>query len=142
MATKRKVTGTASSLPFGVGLGLLLSIVTTLMGAAILGYLIVGERIGEDAIGVGSMIVLILASLVGSITAINLVKRLRIQVCSLVALGYYLSLLACTALFFGGQYTGMLTTGIVILVSCGGVALLYTFLNNGGKVKRRKKAYR
>lgn len=142
MATKRNVTGTASSLPFGVGLGLLISIVTTLVGAAILGYLIVEERISENAIGVGSMILLILASLAGSLTAIYLVKRLRIQVCVLLGIGYYLALLACTALFFGGQYTGMITTGIVILITCGSVALLYTFLNKGGKTKRRKKGYR
>ena len=47
-----------------------------------------------------------------------------LAVCLLAGGIYWLTLLAITALFFGGQYHGIAATGATILAGCGTICLL------------------
>ena len=138
MTVNKRVTNTAVAMPRGVALGAVLSLLVTLAGAMIVAALVNRETIEESAIGYGAMVILLLASLSGTWLAVNRVKRQRMIVCGLTGAAYYLSLLACTALFFGGQYTGMGVTALVILAGCGTVALM-GLRGNGSGIKRQHK---
>ena len=132
--------GRALSIPAGIGLALLISMLVTLAGSAIAAALISSERIGEGAIGYASMLTLGLAALAGAWIAVILVKRLRLQVAMIFGGCYYLLLLATTALLFGGQYQGMGVTAIVVLAASALVAFLP--MTKSKTWKKKKVAYR
>lgn len=140
MRPRKTSAKTAAALPVGIGLGVLISIVITLIGAAGITQLVTAEKMEENSIGYVIIAVLLIASMIGAWVAADQTKRLRLQVCLLEGAGYFLSLLATTALFFGGQYQGVWATGITILLGC----TLMAFLPSLGrrKVKIKSRGYR
>lgn len=140
MKIKKISAKNANGLPAGIGLGLLASFVITLLGAVGITQLVVTEEMEENSMGYGIMGVLLLASILGSWLAANRTKRMRLQVCLLAGAGYFLGLLAITALFFGGQYQGIGAAGITILL---GSSLMAFFPGFGKrKIKVKNRAYR
>ena len=101
----------------GVSLGM-----TLLMSFALAG-LISRERLSWDQVGYGILILLFLSALLGAATSVKAVKRQRLMIAMGSGLLFWATLIAITALFFGGQYDGMLVTGLIILAACGTVAL-------------------
>lgn len=128
------------TIPFGLAIGGLVSLLVTVAGAAILALVVLNETIGENGVGYGSAAVLMLAAITGAWSALAAVKKNRLQVCLLSGGVYYLLLLGTTALFFGGQYRGMGVTAVVILAG----ALIVAFFpgKERGKFKVRKRGYR
>ena len=133
MTVNRKVTGTAVTMPVGIAIGWGIGIAVTLVGSILVAKLISDEILQSSAIGYGAMLILLLASVLGAVVSIAKVQRRRLQVCLLSGVVYYASLLACTALFFGGQYQGMGVTALVVLAGVGTVVLL------GCREKKQKK---
>lgn len=142
MVVNRKVTGTASSLPAGIGFGLLLSLGITLLGCALIAYLMLTQKLQEEAVGYASIVVLALASAAGAFLSAGMIKRMRAQVCLMTGAGYYLALLGCNALIFGGQYAGLGVTAIVVFLGCGCAAIFGMIRQKGSKAKFKKPAYR
>ena len=140
MHKNKKVTGTVMGMPAGVGFGTLVSLIITLAGAALVSYLITTGKIGEETIGFSAMIILAVAATLGAWCAVNVVKRLRLQACMMTAVSYYLTLLALTALFFGGRYQGMGLSALIIIIGSGLIAFIPT--KSGHIFKQRKRAYR
>lgn len=138
MVANQKVTGRALSMPAGIGMGLALCIGVTLVGSALVGWLVSREILPYSGIGYGSMGILLSASILGAWMAVSRVKRQRLVVCLVLGLTYYLVLLSVTALFFGGEYSGMGVTALVILAGCGTVALLGLKGERGAKRRRPK----
>lgn len=136
MVLNRKVTGTASAMPVGLAMGLAASLGITLVGSAILAWLVGSEKLGQGSIGYGSLVILLLASVLGAVTAFGKIRHRRMLVCVLSGVLYYGSLLCVTALFFGGQYQGMGVTALVVLGGCLCVALLGL---GGGRRKKYGK---
>ena len=126
MTVNRKVTGTAVSMPAGIAIGCVVSLLLTLAGSSLAAKLISDEILKDTAIGYGSMLIVLLASALGAVTAISKVKRRYLQVCLLSGVSYYGLLLCITALFFGGQYQGMGVTAMLVLAGVGSVVLLGT----------------
>ena len=124
MTVNRKVTGNAMSMGQGIGLGIVVSLVITLAGSMLVAWLIGREMIPEIAVGYGAMMILILGSMAGAWTAVLKIKHRKLLVCGMSGVGYYISLLAMTALLFGGQYQGMGVTALVILCGVGVTALI------------------
>ena len=139
--TFKKLTADGSAvIPLGLGIGLLVSILFTVAGAAICAWLISSERIGEESIGLLAAVIVILAAAVGAFSASLTVKKMRLQICLLSGVCYFLVLLATTALFFGGQFKGI---GIgLIAVSAGCVPIAFLPIKNGRAGKRKRRAYR
>ncbi len=135
---KKKLTGRASSIPMGLVWSLLVSMGVTLLCCVALTSMIAGEHMPETAIGYGAMGTLLLASVSGALMAIWRVKHRYLLMCVCSGACYYLCLLCCTALFFGGQYQGMGTTALVVL---GGsvLAALATVRKSGGRKRARVK---
>lgn len=124
MVVNRKVTGTSSSMPKGILLGWLAQMCLTLMGSALCAYLIGKEYIEGEGIGYCAMGIILASTIAGALGACSSIKCRKLQVCFISGGVYYLSLLAITALFFGGIYNGMGVTALLVFGSCGTVALL------------------
>lgn len=133
---------TASSLPVGIGIGLLVSLVITMIGAALTAYMVDKQIIPQDALGYGCVVTLLMSACCGALVSVKRVKRLRMQVCMISGACYYIMLLGITALFFGGQYEGM---GITALVVLGGALAVAIAGMRGGKTRKfafKKSDYR
>ena len=104
MTVNHKVTGTASSMVAGLMAAWAAGMMVTIIAATISGFLIAKEILMESSVGYCVMALVTLSSAVSAIVAVYKIKRRRLIVCVLAGMIYYGSLLAMTALFFGGQY--------------------------------------
>lgn len=120
-------------MPAGFALGVSASLLITVLGAALIAKLVDRETIGEGSIGYGILIVMILASWLGSLVSYGRIKRRRAVVCLAAGGIYFLVLLSFTALFFGGEYSGVGVTALLIF--CGSMLAVLPGLrqNRGGK---------
>ncbi len=126
------------SIPMAVLMGLLLSLIVTVIGAAILTFLIVGERLAMESLPSAVVAVLLLAALIGAWVTIRMTGEKPLMMALLSGAVYLVSLLCMTALFFGGQYQGVPVTALVVLGSSLAAAL-FSLRRSGAK---RKKRYR
>lgn len=138
MPTESKMTGRAVSIPKGLAVGAVISMLATIIIAALGAHLIASEILPQEQIGYCSLTALITGSILGAIAASGKVKRRRLMVCLLNGLVYYMILLAITALFFGGQYQGM---GVTLITICLGslAAALITSRDKKERSKRGRK---
>lgn len=136
MTGNRKVTGTAVTMPVGIGIGCGISLGLTILGAGLVAKLISMEVLQETAIGYGAMMNVLLAAVCGAWVAVNKVKKRILQVAMLVGAGYFALLLAVTALFFGGQYQGMGVTALLVAGGCGAVILMAGREKKFGKYRK------
>ncbi len=139
MAKKRN--GRVMSMPAGIGLGVGTSGIVTLIGAMVLAWLISTERAGEDAVGWGCMVIQLLASAVGCITAWRVIRHKRLMVTGLTAVSYYLALLIMS-LAFGAGFTGMGTTAAMVVLGGGITQFPVLFGGGSGAHKHKKVAFR
>ena len=116
-------SGRAVSIPKGLAMGNGVSLGMTLLMSFALAGLISRERLSWDQVGYGILILLFLSALLGAATSVKAVKRQRLMIAIGSGLLFWATLIAITALFFGGQYDGMLVTGLIILAACNTVAL-------------------
>ena len=142
MAGKRKSNGRAMSVPAGVGIGIVISLVIMLSGAVLLSLLVASGKIPEDGYGFGVMITQLLAACLGALAAMVLVKHRKLMVCGLATGGYFLVLLSICALFFGGEYTGIGTTAVLILAGGAAAAVLGLREKKSSGKRRKMAAYR
>ena len=139
---KNKIaTGKSSGVSVGVLIGVLVCVGVTLVATVILAWLIAAEKMGENAVGYGAMVVLLLSAILGSWTASVIIGRLRTQVCLITGGIYYLVLLSITALFFSGQYQGMGVAAILVIVGSGMTALFGIREKKSRKNKIKKRAF-
>ncbi len=138
MSTKRKAELPEKILPIGIALGTVAALIVTMLGAALLSWLISTEKIAQQGMGYGVMIIIFLASAAGAAIAVRLVGRQRMIVCLVVAAAYFLLLLSVTALFFDGQYQGVGVTGLLML----GGSLFVGLLGLRGDNKRAGKKHK
>ena len=138
MVANHKVTGKAMSMPAGICLGLGVSVLITLLGCGVMATLTSKETMPVTSVGYGVMLTLLLASALGALAAVTAIKHRRLVVCLVSGVCYFLTLIAITDLFFGGQYHGVVVTALVILAGCGTVALWGLKGEGNRKIKHRK----
>ena len=139
MRLSKKVTGNAKGIPLAIALALGAAVSITVLGAAVISFLLESEKAGEGSVGYAAMITLFLSSVAGAWLAARLSKKMRLQVCLLTGGAYYLTLLAMTALLFGGQYERLGVSALITLAGCGLVAFLPS--KKGSGWKRPKKTF-
>lgn len=142
MVVNKKVTGNAMTMPLGFVIGLAVSMAVTFISVGVIAYLVLGEKMAAEMIGYGSMATLLLSSAAGAWVAAKMVKHRWMVVCLGTGAVYFLTLLACTALFFGGQYEGIGVTLLVVLAGSGAVGLLGLKGESSTAKKRRKRRTR
>lgn len=142
MVTNRKPSGKAASIPKGLLYSGITGLTLTIIGASIIAYLVNTEMIAPSSIGYAVMVLLILSSLSSSFVAWKKVKHQKIMVCISAGFVYYTILLSITALFFGGQFSALFETALLVL--CG--SFLAIILTSGNKKRntfgKAKNAYR
>ena len=134
MIATKKPTGRAMSMPGGLAVGFAVSMSVTLLLALLLTKLILDETMAMEHVGYGTMLLLLIASFLGAAVAQRKIKHRRMLVCLESGAVYFFGLLAVTALFFGGQYTAVGVSGLLILAGCGSAGLI-----TAGKGSARKK---
>ena len=139
---KQKTGFSIGSIGTSVMIGTSVSMAGTLIGTAACAALISSETIAAESIGYCAMVIVLLASMAGAAIGAGKAKKKRLYTCMLVAASFVLSLLAITALFFDGAYTGVWVTALVI--SAGSVASAFLAKSNRkqnssrrSKIKRR-----
>ena len=140
MARRKRAKGTASVMPVGIAVGVLIGL-CVLGGITFLStWLIYKEHISMHALGYLLMMGQLIGSLLGTWVAIRRIQRRKAIVGLLTSGGLFLFLLAINAVFFGGHYRGILTTGVLFLI---GTALTVFFTGREGhkgySAKRRNK---
>lgn len=139
---ERKMTGRAASIPAGLAIGALVSMLATIIVTAVGAHLIMSEVLPQEQIGYCSIAALLCGAILGAVTAAGKVKHRKLLVCLLSGLVYYCVLLAVTALFFGGQYQGMGVTFVTVCLGCAAAALLTSREKKSKTPQRRKKTRR
>jgi putative membrane protein (TIGR04086 family) len=138
MVVNKKVSGKAKPIAVGLSIGVLASIVLTLVGTSVTANLVLSEKLPFESVGYAATIVLLLSSALGAWLAAVLVKRRWMMICVGAGGMYYMSLLAITALFFGGQYQAVGVTALLIFGACGAVGFLGLTKDNGKRKKVKK----
>lgn len=133
MTVNRKPTGTASSVPAGLAYGALTSTGVTLILTAVTAKLIDSEILDWGNAGYAVLLILLISSWLGAIMTAERIKRQRLIMCLAAGGTYFGILMVMTALFFGGKYSGVLETGLLVL--CG--SLLGAFSGSGRKNTRK-----
>lgn len=134
MTINRKPTGTASSMPAGLAVGTIAAVTITIFGSLITAKLIEAEIMKWEHSGYAVLIILLTSAWISGQLAAGKIKRQRLMVCLLSGAVYFCALLLSTALFFGGQYSGVGETGVLIL--CGSLVSIIT--GYSGKAKRNR----
>lgn len=132
MVVNKKPTGRALSMGAGLGVGAIFALCWTILGAMTAGKLLDMEIMKEKDIGYASVLILLTASFGSAIVSWGKIKRQRMLVCAASGGIYFLMLLCATALLFGGQYSGVWVTLILILAGSGAAMAL------GGHGRERK----
>ena len=126
-------------LPAGLIIGAGGSIAVTLLLSAILAYLTNREIISEESARSCVVIILILSSAAGAAIAWMRVGHHKLPVCIGTGIVYYLILLACTTLFYGGAFRNMAVTALAILGGAGAIVLTGVRENKRGHSRNNRK---
>ena len=79
MTVNRKPTGTTCSIPKGIAIGVLVAILTTLSLIFIIAKFVQLELVRTNSVGYSIIAILILSSGIGTITAIEKIKRQKLM---------------------------------------------------------------
>ena len=139
MVYKQTGTGRATSVPKGLARGVMFSLCILFLGTAVTAKFIDLEIISWDSAGYLIMLYLILSSWIGAVFSFRSIKRQRFAVCIMNGLFLILSLMILTALFFGGQYSGVGET--ILLIICGSGLAVMTGSGRDGSRKRKIRLY-
>lgn len=139
MVVNRKPTGTAKSMPAGLAIGWGISMGITAAACALLTALILSGKTGWEAMGYGSIGILLISSYAGATVSCNLIRHRKLLVCGLSGLIYLLSLTAVTALLFNGEFGPIWLTGLLIAGGAATAALVHCAEKKDTGRRRKKR---
>lgn len=131
-----KTKGLALSMPMGIGMGVGLCIMISVFGCGILAWLVTEQSLEMESVGFGIQAVLIFASIAGCGLGMKKVERRHLQVCGMIALGFFLTLLIL-GLILGGSAQGIPATFGCILLG-GGISLVPKIFGWGSGASKYK----
>jgi len=137
MNKNQKRNGTASSVPAGIIWGLVISLSIILLGSAAIAKMLDMLTVQWEMVGYWIMVLLLIASFSGAVTACTMIKRKRLHMSILYAGVLWVTLMVLTAIFFGGQYSGAgVTAGLILSGSiCAGLLVAN---RTNGRVKKKR----
>ena len=141
MKTKR-TAGKTSSIPASLAIGAGVGILIILIAAAMSAFAVAQEWISEDEITIVSIVITVLAAAVAAITSANVAGKRKLQISLLSGVILIVILLASNAMFFDGQYSGVVRSAIAVLATCAVAAILAIQEGRKGKKHTGKRAYR
>lgn len=141
MSKHLSATKSATSIPAGLAIGFGASWAVTLAVTVFLTFLVLGGGASETILAPAAVAVVLLASYIGGIVGAKKIGHHRLQVCLACGGMYYVSLVCCNALFFGGSHHGMVPALLTMLGSCLLAGLTGT-RQKKGKFKASKWRYK
>ena len=124
MALKPSTQKKNGNIAKGIGIGLVVSLLCTVLGSAIAAWVLATEKIGEGSVGYVAVILLLLSSMFGALASSTCIQQKRLPVCLLSGGVYLLLLFGINVLFFQGAYRGVGESALVILAGVLSVAVL------------------
>lgn len=131
-------TKQGTNIPVGIGMGMLSGIAIMLACTLILTWLLSTERITEESMRYGVLIIYILSAGIASGVAVRQIRQNILPVSVGICICYILVLLGINALFFDGIYEGVGVTTLTILGTGVAVALI-TIKHQGRNRNYRRK---
>ena len=124
-------------MPAGIAVGTGISWVCMLLMAALLAWLVSTQRIGENGIGYGIMVILPFSTFVGCLAAYGRIRHARLTVSAMLCAVVYISLIVFGFLF-GGKMEGFLLHGALVMAG-GGISMIPALIAPGSGGRRRNK---
>ena len=112
------------SMVMRMGIGGAAGIVIGIGISMIVAAMVAGEQIEESAMLYGAWVATVLGAIASALTGRLLGSEHRLWVSIGAGAVFFLCLLCCTALFFGGQYHGVCIGGVLILGSALAIGLI------------------
>ena len=138
---KRAKQGNRMQGPTAVLLGIGVSVVATVLGAALVAYLVHTEVLGQANVRLWLMVTLMLSAAIGSIVSSTGYRDKKIIGSTAAGVGYFAILILTNAFLFDGEFTGFWLSLLMIVV--GVVASMLPVMHKkGGKRKFKIPAYR
>lgn len=134
----KKITGRSPSLVKSAAAGVLLGALWTVICAMILAKLIDSGVMPMEKVGYGSMAAVLSAVFAGASMAGRKAGHMVAQAAAISGAAYFLCLLLVNAMFFGGSYSGMAVT-LILVVLATGLAVLAAGKGRGGRHRKRYK---
>ena len=120
----------SAKIPAAAGLGLLLGMIITLIGALITAWLIQAQKIGEDTVGLAAMVIILLGASASTAVTAGKGSSARFLMCLAGGGIYFLGLLCCGAMLFEGVKAGVVPTACV---AAAGSMLVYLLGTKRGR---------
>jgi len=133
------VSKQSKKIPVGIGVAMLYGMAVMLVGALVMTWLLSTEKIQEETIKYGVMMVLILSAGASSGGAIYHVRQNILPVSVGTGFVFIIVLLGMNALFFDGKYEGIGATTIVVLGTGIAVAMVAIKYLNKPKTYHKKR---
>lgn len=134
----KKITGKAPSVGSAVSVGVALGLAWTLVSAMIIAKLVDAEVLAMESVGYAAMIAVLSAVFFGASVAGRKAGHMVVQSAAISGAAYFLCLLLVNALFFGGSYTGMGITFLMVILATG-AAIAVPGKGKGSARRRRYK---
>jgi hypothetical protein len=134
----KKMMGKAPSASGAAASGLLIAILWTVVSALGIAKLVDMEMLPAEKVGYGSMLAVLSAVFVGASLAGKKAGHMVVQAAALSGGAYFLCLLLVNACFFGGSYTGIGITLLLVILATG-IAIVAAGKRNGRSHRRRYK---
>ena len=134
----KKITGRAPSLGKSVAAGVLLGAAWTVLCAVILAKLIDSGILPMEKVGYGSMAAVLSAVFACASLAGRKAGHMVIQAAAISGAAYFLCLIFVNAFFFGGSYSGLAVTFVLIALATT-AAILAAGKGSGRRGRKRYK---
>lgn len=116
--------------------GSITGILFLLVSAAILATLVLNSSIPEERIKLFVLVLIVFSTFLGTLVGRKSAGENKNVVCFVIGMVIFCTLLLMTAVLFGGKYTGVGETGLLILCGC----VLPIFVKPGGKKKKKPRS--
>ncbi len=123
-------------------IGAAVSIVLMIVSNASIAWLTVSERMPQEMLGHGVLLILMLSAGAGALTSIKIAKCKQLLVSVLSGTIYCACLLIVTVFCFGGEFDGVVVTISVILAGAICVALLSAGIGQKAQKGNKKRHHR
>ena len=123
-------------------IGTATSILTSVIGAAITAWMISTGKAPQSGTNTAGWIILFLSAACGSWIASKMAEGKKLQTAMITGGTYLMILILMTALFFGGNYSGLWVGAILTGAASLATAMLSLRQGSGGKKMQWKKRYR
>lgn len=105
----------ATSVPITIGVGLVLSLIITVLAAVLIAMMVISERMEPGHIYFGSAATLLLASFIGALYVVLMMGEKKLLFSMVTGGAYFLVLVCVSMLFFDGMIANVWQALILVI---------------------------